>query len=166
MSSTLNFERQQGFADALAQGCELRVRALVWQPRVMLGILFLGWLVGTGWYFVSLGLVLWWGALVPRLNVFDLAYNALVAKRRGLPRAPVAPPPRRFAMFLAGALSISGGLAQLAGRPVLGWLPLGVLVLAIALIVFTKFCVGSYLYHLLSGQLAYAHRTMPWSKGE
>ena len=166
VSSTLNFERQQGFADAPAQGCELRFRALVWQPRIMLALIFAGWLLETGWYFVGLGLVLWWGAFVPRLNVFDLAYNALVARRRGLPAAPVAPAPRRFAMFLAGGLSISGGLAHLAGRPALGWMPIGVLVLAIAAIVFAKFCFGSYLYHVIRGQLAYAHRTMPWSRSE
>lgn len=164
-SARLNFVRQQGFRDATAQSCGVQFGALVWQPRVLLVLTFVGMLLETGWYFVALGLILWWCAMLPRWNVFDLGYTRLVAKRRGLPPPAPAPAPRRFAQFLAGALSLGSGLATLDGRYQLAWRLLGLLFLAIGGIVLARFCFGSYIYHLLTGQGAYAHRSMPWSRG-
>ncbi|HEX6792156.1 MAG TPA: DUF4395 family protein [Candidatus Krumholzibacteria bacterium] len=166
MSARLNFVRQQGFADATAQSCGVQFGALVFQPRAMLVLAVLGLLLETGWYFVGLGLVLLWGALVPRWNVFDLAYAWLVSRRRGLPPPMPAPAPRRFAQFLAGLFALGSGLAALAGHHHLAWRLLGLLFLAIAGIVFARFCMGSYLFHLVTGRAAYAHRTMPWSREE
>ena len=166
MRSRLNFVRQQGFQEATAQDCGVRFGALMWQPRVILLLAVLGLLFETGWYWVGLSLVLWWGALRPRHNLFDLAYNALVARRRGLPEVPSARGPRRLSMALAGALSMGVGIAMLQGRAQLAWHITGLLFLAIVLLVFGRFCLGSYIFHLVTGRAAYAHRTLPWSRSE
>ena len=166
MRSHLNFIRQQGFPDATPQDCGVRFRALMWQPRVILVLAVLGLLFETGWYWVGLGAVMAWGALLPRYNLFDRVYNALVAAPRGTPRVPPAPGPRRLSAALAGAFSLGIGIAMLGGHAQLAWTLTGFLFIAIAALVFARFCLGSYLFHVMTGNAGYAHRTMPWSRSD
>jgi hypothetical protein len=37
--------------------------------------------------------------------------------------------------------------------------------LAVAVLVFGRLCVGSFVYHLLRGEFAFAVRTLPWGRG-
>jgi hypothetical protein len=37
--------------------------------------------------------------------------------------------------------------------------------LALGALVFGGFCLGSFFFHLLSGRLAFARRTLPWARG-
>ena len=37
---------------------------------------------------------------------------------------------------------------------------------ALGALVFGRFCLGSYLYHLLRGETSFANRTLPWSRAE
>jgi predicted lipid-binding transport protein (Tim44 family) len=74
---------------------------------------------------------------------------APAAAPRNLPPLAPAPAPRRFSQRMAGTMLGGAGLALLAGRPVLG-----------------RFCLGSYLYHLLRGEASFANRTLPWSPAE
>jgi hypothetical protein len=67
---------------------------------------------------------------------------------------------------LAGTLMAGAGLAIIAGWPRLAWVFEGILALAIGALVFGRFCLGSYLFHLLRGERSFAHRTLPWSRGE
>jgi hypothetical protein len=60
----------------------------------------------------------------------------------------------------------AAGLAIIAGRPRLAWLFEGMLTLAVGGLVFGRFCLGSYLFHLLRGERSFAHRTLPWSRRE
>jgi hypothetical protein len=165
MSTTprVNFVRQQGFVDADAPVCSARYPALMFQPRVVLVLLLVGIVLQAGWYFVGLGAVLAWSALFPRLNPFDALYNAVVARRGDGPRLPPAPAPRRFAQGLAGTLMLIVGVALLAGRHWIAWSAEGFLVVAVAALVFGKFCLGSFLFHHLRGDGAFARRTAPWA---
>jgi hypothetical protein len=36
---------------------------------------------------------------------------------------------------------------------------------AIAALIFGRFCLGSYIYHLLRGDNEFAGKTLPWSHG-
>jgi hypothetical protein len=40
----------------------------------------------------------------------------------------------------------------------------GFVVLAFALLLFGKFCLGAYIYHFIKGKGEFANATCPWSK--
>lgn len=163
MTSEANFVRQQGFREAEPEACA-RYPALMWQPRVIGALVVVGLVLQSGPYFVALGALLWWNALLPRLNPFDALYNGLVAQRRGRPRLGAAPAPRRFAQAMAGSFMLAIGGALVAGWSTLAWAVEGALVVALAALIFGRFCLGSYLFHALTGQLAFANGTLPWSR--
>jgi hypothetical protein len=166
MPSRLNFVRQQGLKDATPQTCAYLYPSLMWQPRAILVLVVLGLLVETGWYFVALGAVLWWNALVPNLSLFDAVYNRLIARRRGTPLLAPALAPRRTAQAIAGTLSLVIGMATIMHRQALAWALFGVLFAAVMLLAMGRFCLGSTMYWLFTGQFSFARRTMPWSRGE
>ncbi len=165
MSSRLNFVRQQGYKDATPQTCVYLYPSLMWQPRTILVLVMLGVLVETGWYFVGLGAMLWWSALLPRLSPFDAIYNRFIAKRRETPPLAPALAPRRTAQAIAGAMSMVIGVATIMHQVTLAWAVFGVLFAAIMLLAMGRFCLGSYVFWLFTGQSSFARRTMPWSRG-
>jgi Domain of unknown function (DUF4395) len=165
MTAELNFIRQQGFRDASADSCAYQYPALMWQPRIIGALVLVGVLLQSWGYFFVLWVLLWWNAAVPRLNPFDVLYN-LVVKPRNLPSPGPAPSPRRFAQVMAGTFMVAIGVALLSGLRGLAWFLEAVLLAALAALVFGRFCLGSYVFHLVSGQAGFANRTLPWSQTE
>ncbi|KAB2888441.1 MAG: DUF4395 domain-containing protein [Desulfobulbaceae bacterium] len=166
MNAELNFIRQQGFPDATTDSCPCRYPALMWQPRIIAALLLPGVLLQPWGYFQLLGMLLWWNAAAPGLNPFDALYNFLVAKPGNLPLLGPAPAPRRFAQAMAGTFMLAIGTALMAGLDGLAWLLEAVLLTAVAALVFGRFCLGSYLFHLARGQASFANRTLPWSRAD
>jgi hypothetical protein len=166
MTSEVNFVRQQGFREAGSEECVRRYPALMWQPRIVGALLTPGIVLQSWRYFAGLGALLCWSALVPRLNPFDASYNALVARRRGLPRLGVAPGPRRFAQGMASAFMLLIAVSLARGWNPLAWGFEALLVVALAALIFGRFCLGSYLFLLLSGQRRFANGTLPWARPE
>jgi hypothetical protein len=165
-SSRLNFVRQQGFRSASREACSFQYPALMWQPRVT-GFLVLIGLVFQPWpYFMALSAVLWWNVLLPSLNPFDALYNLLVARPRHLPPLEPAPSPRRFSQAMAATFMLSIGLSLLLGLYVLAWAIEAVLLLALGALIFGRYCLGSYLYLLFTGESDFARRTLPWAHEE
>jgi hypothetical protein len=123
--------------------------ALMLQPRVIGIVTVVGVLIQSGWLFIALGIVLLWSAVVPAYNPFDASYNALVARRRRIALVSAAPAPRRFAMAMAGTMSLAIGVALFAGVFTLAWLLEGIFVFAVAAVVFANRCAGAVLYHVL-----------------
>lgn len=164
MSSRENFVRQQGFYEVPPPSCQLRYPALMWQPRLVLGLALIGIALQAWPWFAGLGALLWWNVLVPRLNPFDHLYNRFVAAPRGIAHLEPAPPPRRTAQGMAGAfmLAIAGALA--AGWTRAAWIIEGILLVAVLALVFGRFCLGSWVYLVVSGRSEFARRTMPWSR--
>ena len=76
-----------------------------------------------------------------------------------------APAPRRFAQAVNAAFNLACGLTLLAGWHVASWIVQAMLVAAFSLLVFGKFCLGAYIFHLLRGKAAFANRTLPWARG-
>jgi hypothetical protein len=160
------FVRQQGFRDAPAASCAHQYSALMFQPRLLAGIVLLAILLQSAAMFLVLAGILWWNALVPPRNPFDALYNRAIAATRNLPPLTPAPAPRRFAQGMAGTILGGAGLALLAGRPGLAWILEGLVVVALGALVLGRFCLGSYLYHVLRGEASFANRTLPWSRAE
>ncbi len=163
MSTELNFVRQQGFRDASSEACAFQYPALMWQPRAIGILVLLGVLLQAWPLFLALWALLWWNAALPRLNPFDALYNRFRAIPRGLPRLGPAPSPRRFSQALAGTfmLGIAGSL--LAGWRPVAWTLEGFLLAALGALIFGRFCLGSYVYLLVTGESAFANRTLPWA---
>ena len=166
MTAEVNFVRQQGFRDASPQACGYQYPALMWQPRAI-GALSLVGLVFQAWpYFLALSALLWWNVAFPHLNPFDSLYNHLVAKPKGLPLLGPAPGPRRFAQGMAATFMLAIGLSLFSGWRTLAWAIEVLLVLALAALIFGRFCLGSYMFLRFTGQTGFANRTLPWGRGE
>ena len=163
MTGKIHFVRQQGFRDDTDESCGLRYPALMWQPRVI-GVLVLAGLLTQSWrLFGAIGVLLFWNALVPALNPFDAAYNRLVAEPRGRPRLGPAPAPRRFAQGMAGTFMLTIALFLRLGWSAPAWGVEGALVLALGALILGRFCLGSWFFHVVTGQAEFARRTLPWS---
>jgi hypothetical protein len=166
MSSPIvvNFMKQQGFADEPADACNLRFEGLYFQPRIMFPTVLLAIGLQWPWLFLAASAVLWWNVIAPRLNPFELAYNRWIAAPRGRVSLTPAPAPRRFAQAMAAAFSVGAGLTLLAGWPTASRVFQALLVLGFSLLLFGKFCLGAYLFHVLRGEAAFANSTLPWAR--
>lgn len=165
MASTVirNFMRQQGFPEEPDAVCNLHFAGLSFQPRVMGALVVVAILLGSAGLFFILSAVLWWNVVVPRWNPFEAFYTRFIAARRGtLPLTP-APAPRRFAQGMAATFMLVTGLALLQGWTVVARIFEAFLVIAFAALLFGKFCLGSYVYHVLRGRREFAQATLPWA---
>jgi hypothetical protein len=160
-----NFMRQQGFPEEPGDACNMHFEGLYFQPRIVFPFVVVGILLQNAPLFLGLSIVLAWNTVFPRLNPFEAAYNRFVAPRRATgPLAP-APMPRRFAQGMAAAFLLGAGVALLTGRDAASWVLQGFLVVAFVALLFGRFCLGAYVYHVLKGRVAFANSTLPWSRG-
>jgi hypothetical protein len=162
MTSKVNFVRQQGFPDVSPGVCSYLYPALMWQPRAIGILVLVGLIFQVGTFFLALGALLWWNVVLPAFNPFDALYNRL-AKPKGVPPLPPAPAPRRFAQAEAGTVMLAIGMTLLSGLTFLAYVLEGLILASLAALIFGRFCQGSYLYWLVTGQSAVANRTLPWS---
>ncbi len=171
MSSLIvrNFMKQQGFSEEPDSVCNMHFSGLYFQPRivgpmVVVGIIlqFYNPMAAAVLYFVLSGL-LWWNVSVPKLNPFEAFYNRILAAPKGKTKLEPAPGPRRFAQGMAAAFMLIVGLAILEGWMVTAWVFEACLVMAFSALLFGKFCLGAYIYHLLRGHVAFANSTLPWA---
>ncbi len=160
----VNFVRQQGFKEASGSTCGFEYPALMFQPRVIGVLVLAAVLLQSPTLFLVLSAVLWLSALIPTLNPFDWLYNNLVAARKSLPPATVAPAPRRFAQGMAATFMLLIGVSLLAGWNLLAWVLEAFLLAALGALIFGAFCFGSYVFHLITGNGEFARRTLPWSR--
>src|SRR6185436_5030652 len=147
LPSKVDFIRLQGFT---TEGCQDGLfSALMFQPRVIAGVVISGVVFQSAWLFLALSTVLWWSALVPSHNPFDAFFNRVMADPMRLAAMPVAPPPRRFSQAMAGTFAMSIAMTLLAGASHAAWLLEGVFVAASMSVVVRRFCLPAYVFHLL-----------------
>jgi len=169
--AVVRFMKQQGFSDEAAEACDMHFEGLYYQPRrvfpcVLAAIALQAVSVpASAAVHLVLSVVLFWNALLPALNPFEMIYNRRVAGPRGWRRLEPAPGPRRFAQGMAAAFNLGAGGALLAGLLPLAWVLQAMLVIAFSALLFGRFCLGAYLYHLLRGRVAFANSTLPWGRG-
>ncbi len=160
--SRKNFILQQGLDPPAQESCPVRFSALMFQPRLLGAFFLLAILLQSPAIFLVLSGVLWWNVLLPRLNPFDAIYNRTLANRPGAVRLEPAPPPRRFAQGMAGSFALAIGVLLLLQLETAALVLQVLLLAALAGLVFGRFCLGSFLYHLLRGRTDFAIATLPW----
>jgi len=65
---------------------------------------------------------------------------------------------------MAASFMLGIGVSLLRGWQAAAWTLEGLLILALAALILGKFCLGSYIFHLLRGDVAFANRTLPWAR--
>jgi len=146
-ASQIRFIHQMGFPGTPFS--ESFYSALMFQPRVVGGLVAVGILLQSAWLFAALSAMLVWSASLPSRNVFDALYKQLIARPRGRPPLPIAPAPRRFAQGMAGTVSLVIGVALFTGAARTAWLFEGMLAVAVIAVVFKDSCAGADVYYLL-----------------
>ena len=166
-----NFMKQQGFAEEPSATCDMHFTGLYFQPRIVFPlvcvaiILYLaGFVTAAIALFFVLSAVLWWNVALPALNPFERLYNAAIAMPRGKTILPPAPGPRRFAQAIAAAFMLIVGVSLIEGWTITAYIFEAFLVAAFSMLLFGKFCLGAYIYHLLRGEFAFANATLPWAR--
>jgi hypothetical protein len=162
--AVVNFMKQQGFADEPGDLCSMHFEGLYFQPRIVFPLVLVAILLQSAWLHLVLSAVLWWNTLVPAWNPFERLYNRFVAAPRGRRLLGPAPGPRRMAQGMAATFNLGATLALLSGQSVLAWVMQACLVVGFSLLLFGKFCLGAYLFHLMKGRVAFANSTLPWSR--
>ena len=144
--SKVDFIRQQGFT---TEGCQDGLYpALMFQPRVIAGVVISGIVFQSPWLFLALAAVLWWGAVVPSHNPFDAFFNRVMADSKRL-TMPAAPPPRQFSQAVAGTAAMSIAIALFTGASPFAWLIEGAFFAGSMSVVVRRLCLPAYVYHLL-----------------
>jgi hypothetical protein len=159
--SQRNFILQQGFDEPRPESCAPQFAALTFQPKLVAVALVLGILIQSPWLFLALSAALWIGALLPRFNPFEAVYRAAIGP---FPFTP-APAPRRFSNGMAATFALAVA-ACLYWNLNLAASVVEAIFLAAALAVgLGRLCLGSFIFHLLSGRAHFALRTLPWRRG-
>jgi len=159
-----NFIRQQGLEEPVPRDTHPRFEALLFQPRLIGLTVIVGIALQSPAVFLGLWAVLWWNALLPRLNPFDALYNHTLGSRPGAIRLGPAPAPRRFAQGMAGTFALAIGAMLRLEWFIAAYVLEGFLSVAIVALVFGRFCLGSFIYHLLRGDIEFAMKTLPWGR--
>ncbi len=162
--SEKNFILQQGLGEPQPQATHHRFSALLFQPRIVGLVVLTGLLSQSATVFLGLSAVLWWSALLPSFNPFDALYNLLFSSRPGHVRLEPAPAPRRFAQGMAGTFALAIGMLLRMSWFTAAYILEVFLVAAILALVVGRFCLGSFIYHLLRGNAEFAMKTLPWAR--
>jgi hypothetical protein len=155
--------KQQGFVEEADSVCDMHFSGLYFQPRIMGPLVLVAIFLQNPVLFFVLSAVLWWNVAFPKWNPFEIFYNRVIAAPRGKPLLTPAPAPRAFAQGIAASFLLLVGLSLLLGWMVAVYVLEAFLVIAFGALLFGKFCLGAYVYHLLRGKVAFANATLPWA---
>ena len=159
-----NFMKQQGFAEEADSACDMHFSGLYFQPRIVGPLVVVGIFLQSPVFFFVISALLWWNVAFPKWNPFEVFYNRVLAAPRGRPTLDPAPPARTFAQAMAAAFLLGAGLSLQAGWVTSAYVLEAFLVIAFSALLFGKFCMGAYVYHVLRGRFAFANSTLPWAR--
>ncbi len=163
-SAEYKFLQQQGFTEDTEENAKTHYNALLFQPIIVGSFMALAILFQSATIFFIFGVILWFNTLLPQFNVFEMIYNSTLRLMRSEPRLGAAPMPRRFMQGMAGTLMFLASFTLSAGLLTLSYIFQAFIAVAFAALLFGKFCLGAYIYHVLSGRTKFANATCPWSK--
>ncbi|HKT12791.1 MAG TPA: DUF4395 family protein [Terriglobia bacterium] len=165
MSSTIDrFMAQQGFGDEESSRRLWHFQALQFQPASIAILVVVGIIFKLQTLFFLLAAVLVWNVVLPQLNLFERTYDWVVGAPMSRPKLEPAPAPRRFAQGMAATFMALIGLSLALGWIVAAYVFEAFLVVALVALIAGRFCMGSYIFHILTGRRRFANTTCPWSK--
>ena len=157
------FMDQQGFLDEQRPRRRWHFRALLFQPSIVGPLMVVAIILQSRTLFFALAAVLVWNVVFPRLNPFERFYDWAIGSRQGQPKLEPAPVPRRFAQGMAAAFMVATGLCLTFSWQLAADVFEVFLVVAFSALLFGKFCLGAYVFHILRGRWGFANSTCPWS---
>ncbi len=101
--------------------------------------------MGSGWFFVGLGLLTLTGGLTSH-SIYDRLYNLMFRHLFHTSAIPEHGAPRRFGCALGGSFYITSGAGFLLGHIWMAFIPAGFMVFFATLAGFTQWCFASALY--------------------
>jgi hypothetical protein len=66
---------------------------------------------------------------------------------------------------VAAAFTLAAGICLIQGWSVASWVFQAFLGVAFSALLFGKFCLGAWVFHVLRGEVAFANSTLPWARG-
>jgi len=112
-------------------------------PCVITGITGL-WL-GSGWFFIALGLLTLTGGMSAR-SIYDRLYNATLRYLFRTPPVPEHGSPRKFGCAIGGMMYIVSGIGFLIGNYWLAFIPAVFMVVFATIAGLTQWCFASAIY--------------------
>jgi hypothetical protein len=164
VSAEYKFLQQQGFLNDNKDMAKNHYNALLFQPIIVSATMLIAIIIQSATIFLVFSGLLWTNTIFPKANPFERLYVKTIGKSRGVGDLEPAPAPRRFMQGMAASLMLIAGLAILSGFTIMSYIAQGLILIAFSLLLFGKFCVGAYVYHLLHGNAQFANGTCPWSK--
>lgn len=158
------FMQQQGFPQETAEATNSHFNALLFQPIIVGTSMLIGIITQSATIFFFFSGLLWINTIFPKANSFERLYDISIGKIRGQRKLDPAPPPRRFMQGMAASLMLLSGLTIITGLAVISYITQAFIAIAFSLLLFGKFCVGAYIFHILKGNSQFANQTCPWSK--
>ena len=143
----------------------MQFSALLFQPRLVGLWSLLGVILQSPAVFLTLSATLWWCVLFPKWNPFEHLYNATFGSQKGALKLGPAPAPRRFAQGMAATFSLAIGTLLMFQQRWAAYVIEAILLLAVGALIFGAFCLGSFVFHVVSGRGTFARRTLPWGPG-
>ena len=160
------FMKQQGFQADRTRATESHFDLLLFQPILVGSAVVVAIVFQSSVLFMVLGGILWFNTIFPGLNPFERFLDLVTGKTEKRIPLPPAPAPRRFMQGMAGTLMLLVAVSMSQGYTYLAYALQGFVAVAFSLLLFGKFCVGAYIYHVLTGNTKFANQTCPWSEGE
>ena len=90
--------------------------------------------------------------------------NRTLGRKPGAFRLDPSPVPRRAAETEVGTVALASALLIHAGFSLAAHVMEVILLAAALAVMFGGFCLGSFVYHLLSGRWRFALQTLPWAR--
>jgi len=106
--------------------------------------------IGSGWFFVSLGLLTLTGGLTTR-SIYDRFYNAVIRPLLRTAPVPQHGPPRQFGCAVGGIFYTVSGVGFLLGNIWMAFVPAAFMVVFATVAGLTQWCFASALYGWLFG---------------
>lgn len=157
---------QQGFNADRSNKTEKHFDLLLFQPVTVGSLIIVAIVLQSSILFLILGGILWLNTILPGLNPFERFLDLVNRRSEKYVKLPPAPAPRRFMQGMAGTLMLLAAASMVNGYTQLAYAFQAFIAVAFSLLLFGKFCVGAYIYHVITGNTQFANRTCPWSKTE
>jgi hypothetical protein len=105
--------------------------------------------IGSGWFFIALGVLTFTGGITIR-SIYDRLYNLVAVRVLHRREIPPHGTPRRFGCAIGGIMYTASGIGFLTHLPGLAFVPALLMIVLATVAATTHWCFASALYHLIA----------------